>query len=313
MAKRVETVLVGIDVSKAELVIARSDSDRLEPIPNHASSIRRWLKALPKGAKIAIEATGTYHRTLAELAHQQGHLIYLLDNYKLSKYRESIGQRAKTDPADAQLILRYLRNEGDDLTPWTPPPASYYRAQALLRRRARLVQMRVALSQTLREMPELRAGGQRLARQIQQLELLIEKRLKACLADAQWWHQAERCKAVEGIGDLTAMALANTFHRGRFRSGDAFIAFLGLDVRIRDSGKKVGRRKLTKKGDPELRRLLFNAAMAARKTAIWGNLYERYLAQGLKSTEALIKLARKLARIAFSLMKNESEYVPRGA
>lgn len=313
MAKPVETVRVGADVSQTELVIARSDNLPLETLPNRKRAILQWLKTLPRGAKIAIEATGTYHRLLAELAHQQGHQLYLLDNYKLSKYRESVGQRAKTDPADAKLILRYLRNEGDDLTPWTPPPASYYRAQALLRRRARLVQMRVALSQTLREMPELRASGQRLARQIQQLERLIEKRLKACLVEAQWWHQAERCKAVEGIGDLTAIALANTFHRGRFRSGDAFIAFLGLDVRVRDSGKKVGRRKLTKKGDPELRRLLFNAAMAARKTTTWSGLYERYLAQGLKSTEALIKLARKLARIAFSLMKNESTYEPKTA
>ena len=38
---------------------------------------------------------------------------------------------------------------------------------------------------------------------------------------------------------------------------------MGLDVRVRDSGTFRGRRKLTKKGDPEVRRLLYNAAMAA--------------------------------------------------
>jgi transposase len=38
---------------------------------------------------------------------------------------------------------------------------------------------------------------------------------------------------------------------------DACIAFLGLDVRVRDSGAWRGRRKLTKKGNPELRCLLF--------------------------------------------------------
>ncbi|WP_355661033.1 transposase [Halomonas salifodinae] len=32
---------------------------------------------------------------------------------------------------------------------------------------------------------------------------------------------------------------------------------------MRDSGTQRGRRKLTKQGDPEVRRLLYNAAMAA--------------------------------------------------
>uniref|UniRef100_UPI00123B33B7 transposase n=1 Tax=Pseudomonas saliphila TaxID=2586906 RepID=UPI00123B33B7 len=118
---------------------------------------------------------------------------------------------------------------------------------------------------------------------------------------------------IEGIGDLTAMALANTFHRGPFKTSDAFIAFLGMDVRVRDSGKQKGRRKLTKKGDPELRRLLYNAAMAARKTQAWKGVYEAYIAQGLKPIQALVKLARKLARIAFALMQNQTTYQPKMA
>jgi len=63
------------------------------------------------------------------------------------------------------------------------------------------------------------------------------------------------------VGPLTAMAIAATYHRGQFRNDVAFIAFMGMDVRVRESGRFRGRRKLTKKGEPELRRLLFNAAM----------------------------------------------------
>jgi len=65
-------------------------------------------------------------------------------------------------------------------------------------------------------------------------------------------------RAIPGVGPLTAMALVAVYHRGHFRSVDAFIAFMGTDVRVRESGQSRGRRKLTKKGDPELRRLLFN-------------------------------------------------------
>lgn len=35
--------------------------------------------------------------------------------------------------------------------------------------------------------------------------------------------------------------------------------------------------------------------------------YQRYLNRGLKATQALVILARKLARIAFALMKNQTE------
>jgi len=101
------------------------------------------------------------------------------------------------------------------------------------------------------------------------------------------------------------------FHRGKFRSSDAFIAFLGLDVRVRDSGTCRGRRRLTKKGDPELRRLLFLAAMQAKRQPAWASYYQRFIKRGLAPIQALNVLARKLARVAFSLMQNRTDYVPR--
>ena len=311
MAKPIESVRIGIDVSKAELVIARSDSKNLETIANTSSAIRRWLKTLPCGPQLAFEATGAYHRTLAALAHQAGCELYLLDGYRLNRYREGVGNRAKTDPADARLILRYLSKELSDLKPWVPPHDAFYRIQSLLRRRASLVQTRVALTQSLGDVPELKSVGKRLNKTIAGVEKLIERRLKEAMAEVGWQPDAQRCKAIEGIGDLTSIALANIFHRGEFKNSDAFIAYLGMDVRVRDSGKHIGRRKLTKKGDPELRRLLYNAAMSASRTKAWAGQYETYLGQGLKTTQALVKLARKLARIAFALMKNQAMYRPK--
>ncbi|WP_355662229.1 transposase, partial [Halomonas salifodinae] len=86
-----------------------------------------------------------------------------------------------------------------------------------------------------------------------------------------------------------------------------------LDVRVRDSGTQRGRRKLTKQGDPEVRRLLYNAAMAAIRQPAWQATYQGYLVRGLKKTQALVIVARKLARIAFSLMKHEVDYCPKNA
>lgn len=97
--------------------------------------------------------------------------------------------------------------------------------------------------------------------------------------------------------------------RGDFANSDAFIAYLGMDLTVDDSGKKNGPRHLSKKGDPEVRRLTYNAAMAACRSPKWKPFYESCLARGFSKTQALVALARKLCRVAFALMKNQSEYL----
>ena len=91
---------------------------------------------------------------------------------------------------------------------------------------------------------------------------------------------------------------------------DAFVAFIGLDPRPDDSGKKTGRRRLSKRGDPELRRLLYVAAMSASRTRAWKPLYQRALARGLSRIEALVTLARHIARTAWSIYTHKTNFDP---
>ncbi len=90
--------------------------------------------------------------------------------------------------------------------------------------------------------------------------------------------------------------MTNTLERVLFRNADAFVAFTGFDSRANDSGNKIGRRRLSKRGAAELRRLLFNAAMAAAKSKAWKTIYEHYRAQGWSTNAALVIIARKIAR-----------------
>ena len=101
-----------------------------------------------------------------------------------------------------------------------------------------------------------------------------------------------------------------TYHRGQFRNDDAFIAYMGMDVRVRESGLYRGQRKLSKKGDPELRRLLFNAAMQGRRHPHWEPYYLALRQRGLSSTAAFVALGRKLARLCFVLLRNEVDFDP---
>lgn len=315
MAKRVEPLNVGIDVSKSELWAAPSTDAKVETIANTRKAVCRWLRTLPRGSSLALEATNTYHMLLAEEAWRRGFVVYLLDGFRLNRYRDSIGGRAKTDRTDAQLLRRYLTNEGNDLRPWSPPPKAYRDIQTLLHRRATLVESRKSLQQSLQieGIKGIQTAFNALLKQIKRLELVFEKRLREAVRNAGWLADVQRCQQIEGIGFLTATALTQCFNRGDFRSSDAYIAFMGMDVRVRDSGRQQGRRKLTKKGDAEFRRLLHNAAMSAVRSATWKPLYQRYLDRGLARTQVLVIIARKLARVAFALLKNQTTYQPKTA
>lgn len=310
MAMQTRCSVIGIDVAKDELVIHQDELKRPFTIENTPAAIRQWLARLPKGCDIAIEATSTYHMEVTERAYAQGHQVYVIDGYRLKNYREGVGGRAKTDMTDAQLLARYLRKEKDELRQWSPPPQGYRLLQSLLRRRAALVKARVALRQSLGGEPALKQALHTLMKQIDRVDQLIQQRLKAALKAAGLSAQAQRCQAIDGIGEITATGLVMAFLRGDFQNSDAFIAFLGLDVRIRDSGKSRGKRKLTKQGDSEVRRLLHCAAMSAARHPTWKVFYQRYRDRGLRTTQALVILARKLARVAFALMKREEPYCP---
>lgn len=313
MAMQVAPLLIGVDVAKAELVLSEQGRSELVRLPNERQAIGNYLKGLSGPVCLAVEATNTFHLTLLEQIHALGHTAYVIDGFRLSRYRESIGARAKTDACDAHLLVRYLARERADLRPWSPPPKGYVTLQRLLRRRATLIQAKVALQQSLRELPELKRSAATALRALARLDTLIQKRLAQTLAEQGWRAEAQRCQAIEGIGPISAAALTMVFHRGRFSSSDAFIAFLGLDVRARDSGTCRGRRKLTKQGDPELRRLLYLAAMRAARSQTWQPFYQRHLARGLSKIQSLVALARKLARVAFALFNNHSDYQPKVA
>ena len=99
------------------------------------------------------------------------------------------------------------------------------------------------------------------------------------------------------------------YHRGAFPGSDAFVAYLGLDVRIRESGKYKGKRKLTKRGEAELRRLLFCASHAARHYRPFADYYQKHCDKGLPKIAARMILGRKLARIAFALMTKQQSFI----
>lgn len=300
---------IGIDIGKYAIEIAADEGKKTMAKANEIDQLSEWVKSLEGRYAVVLEATGSYHLLIAQLLYDAGHQVFVINGYQLSQYRQSVGKRAKTDPDDSLLLLRYLKREYDQLRVWVPASKNALKIRQFLRRRAELVKLKGALCQSLSDVPEIdtKETISSLVSAIKQLEKLISSYLsREGILDS-----AQRCQSLPGVGLLTSAALTTTYHCGTFSKSDAYIAFLGLDPVPKDSGKKTGRRRISKKGDSETRRLLHNAAMAACKNDVhWKRFYERYVDRGLSRTEALVIVARKIARVSFGLLKSGQTYSP---
>ncbi len=301
----------GIDVSKPELVVARHGQVETEVVANGRRAIRAWLKTLPADAALGVESTGSFHIVLADLAHAAGRTVYVLDARRTKAYAQALGHRGKTDRSDARTLAHFLANTHAQLHPYSPPTPDQRRIDALLRRRGTLVKVRTQLTQMARSLPvfgrQLRTVvahmGQLVDQMAQQLRAVSRK-------NAQQADLVRRLRGIPGVGDLTAIALANLFCRVPLDSADRAVAFLGLDPRPCDSGARRGRRKLTKRGPSEPRRLLYLGGMSASKSKTWKHFYEHDRQRGLKTTEALVILSRRLLRTAWALAYHKLEFDP---
>ena len=302
---------IGADISKATVDAATGEQGEVLKIDNTAPALRRWMRTLPSHCVIGVESTGNFHLTLVKVALACGHRVYVLNPRDLAHYARALGRRAKTDRLDARLIARYLAHEHEHLHPYTLPTELQTQLQELIGRRHKLVVAREALrasfnsaSRKLRTRPRVLRAFQAM---IEEIDTLTQKLIQQdpALKDA-----AERLRTVKGFGPLVSASFAHLILRHPYRNADAFVASTGLDPKARDSGQLRGRRYLSKRGPGEPRRLLFNAAMAAVKTKLWQPIYQYYRNRGFPSTAALIIIARKLARIAFSIVRYGTEFQP---
>ena len=287
----------------------RHGDEHVTRIDNTRSAVDAFLKPY-HGACIAVEATNRFHELIVARARRRGLTVYLISGYELKHYAVSVRQRMRTDAIDAQLLSRYLARARDGLIPYQPKSAQLNRLWQLLKRRALLVQQNEQRRQSFAGVLGLQSIERSLGRHHQRAITLIDQQLRTLSRELDFSADLARLRAIPGIGELSAYALLVAYRSGRFIHRDPFIAYLGLEVRTKDSGKHRGKRKLTKHGDSEYRRLLHCAAMACRHHPHFRQRFESLVARGLAKTAALVVLARNLARLAFVLLHRQLNFDP---
>jgi transposase len=94
----------------------------------------------------------------------------------------------------------------------------------------------------------------------------------------------------------------------------SFLAFSGLEPRIRASGKYSGKLKMSKRGSPYLRYAINVAAFyAAHHEPMFVKIYKRQLGRGKLKGVALTYVAKKMAYVVASVLRTNKPFSPKEA
>ena len=107
---------IGADVSKDYVIVAcAKQSLPSSKLVNKRAALLPWLKSLPAGSRIGMEATGTYHELLATLALRLGFVVYVLN--ASPPLLLAIGALALLLLLSSRIALRQVRSIGSTLIP----------------------------------------------------------------------------------------------------------------------------------------------------------------------------------------------------
>jgi len=117
--------------------------------------------------------------------------------------------------------------------------------------------------------------------------------------------------SIKGVGDITAAGLIGEVGDFReYNTTSEMLKFSGLDLFEISSGRHKGQRRISKRGRPFMRKLLFFAAInTVRKGGIMHEYYQGCLARGMLKMKALTAVSRKLLGVIFALVRDHSEYI----
>ena len=98
----------------------------------------------------------------------------------------------------------------------------------------------------------------------------------------------------------------------RFQRIDQVVAYVGLDLQVKQSGKWKGQLKLSKRGSGRVRRVLYMAALRSIRlpASAFGAYYRRLIGRGMKARDALMAVMRKMLIVAYHLLRSNETYDP---
>src|SRR3712207_2711010 len=303
---------VGIDVAKAHLDVAVRPAGTHQRVPNTEAGITELQGALPAAQPelVVLEATGGYETLVATTPASFGLPVAGFNPRQVRQFARAVGQLAKTDVLDAQLLARFA-----EVVRPEPRPLRDAAAQALaalVARRRQVVEMLVAEQQRLGTQPaHLRARVQEHIDWLQDERAQLDKELQTQLRQSAVWRAtAELLRSVPGVGPGVAATLgAELPELGRLNRKQ-IAALVGVAPLACESGTLRGRR-IVWGGRAQVRAVLYMSTVAAlRWNRVIRSFYDRLRGAGKPAKVALTACMRKLLTILNAMVRSQTRWQP---
>lgn len=307
---------VGIDVAKAELVVARDGVAETATYPNTGAgqhAVQRALRDGPTVALIVVEATGGYERGIVAALGSAGLPVVVVNPRQVRDFAKATGQLAKTDALDAHVLAAF----GARVQPArrTLPTDAQDELRDFLARQQQVQQMLVA-EQTRLLQALGRKARQPLRRKITKHIAFLERELHLLDADLDdllrdsplWRATDDLLQSVPGIGPQTARVLLGLLPELGHVSAAEVGKLAGLAPLNRESGTRRGRRRIGG-GRPRIRAVLYMATLAAiRHNPTVRAWYDRLLAAHKPKKVAIVACMRKLLVVLNAMLKTHTRW-----
>lgn len=327
---------VGVDYHKKYSVATKMDANGnvLETVKlrNDPHSLQSYADSLPKGSKIAVEATGSWYY-FYELLENKSPEIFLAHPLKTRAIAEA---RIKTDKIDSTILAHLLRT---DFLPTSYIPSKKVRdRREILRYRASLVSFRTSIKNKVhailskngieikysnifgkRAMVFLKAlhlrpcyrqalnGYIKLAKTLNELIYEVNKTIKDMVVEDP---PAALLTTIPGISYFSALLIMSEIGDiGRFSSARKLCSYAGLVPSVHSSGGKTRYGSITKQGSKWLRWIMIELSHHFRNSCDRLNkMYERITKKHGKNT-ARVAVAREMLKIIFYMLRDNREFI----
>ena len=307
-------MLIGIDVAKAELVVAARPSGERWTVANDERGIRTLVERL-KGQPpelIVLEATGGYELLCVAALVAAALPVVVANPRQVRDFAKATGQLAKTDRIDADILALFA----DRVRPTVRvlPDADAQELEALLARRRQLLEMLGAEKNRLGQV--FGRGKRPVKKSLKTHIAFLERELRIADTDLgalvrespAWRERDELLQSVPGVGRVLSLTLlADLPELGRL-SRREIAKLVGVAPLSRDSGSFRGRR-FVQGGRASVRAVLYMGALVATKrNAVISAFYQRLLAAGKPKKLALVACMRKLLTILNTMARTQQPW-----
>ena len=305
---------IGLDVSKDKFDVALDDRHRAVFSRDKKGFYQffRWIQAHAKRPWVCMEATGCYSEAIADYLLSKDIQVSIANPMQIKSFCRAKLLRNKTDSLDARAIAQYA-----SVMPLRPYQKRSQEQKELNDLNKLLDTLKTQLIQLTNQLESTQ--GEKAKKRLRQFIRELKKRIRAIETELddfvntneQVSEHVALITSIPGVGKVTAYQLLGMITDiNSFTNAKEFAAFIGLSPKQTQSGKLNGLTRISKVGNPRLRKAFYMASLSAKRhNPNLKDFVARLQAKGKAPKAILCAIMRKLAHFVFGVLKNKQAFI----